>query len=245
MRAEARVVAEADGRGGTRLTTVHGEPPLLPRRTGHRAGAAEVHLVGGAAGPLGGDTLSLHLEVGPGAHLVVRTVAASLAQPSNPPAPSVLTVTATVHGRLVYLPEPTVAVDGCDHHTMSIVDLGDGAELLWREELVTGRHGEPPGDLCTTTTIRGAARTILRHDLAIGPRTPTWNSPAVLHDARAAGTLVIVGPQAPARTVLMSPTAALMPLGNHPNAAMISATAPDAPSLRKALDGAIGYHTGT
>jgi urease accessory protein len=52
MRAFARIVAEADGRGGTRLTALRGESPLLPRRTGARAGAGvTVHLVGGAAGP--------------------------------------------------------------------------------------------------------------------------------------------------------------------------------------------------
>ena len=64
MRAYARVVAEADGHGGTRLVRLRGEPPLLPRRTGTGTGPATVHLVGGAAGPLGGDELRLDIEVG-------------------------------------------------------------------------------------------------------------------------------------------------------------------------------------
>ncbi|MEV0714594.1 urease accessory protein UreD [Asanoa sp. NPDC050611] len=234
MRAEARLVAEANGRGGTRLATVYGEPPLLPRRTGNGGDHVEVHLVGGAAGPLGGDDLRIHLDVGPGAHLVVRTVAASLAQPSHPPAPSTLTITATVRGSLAWLPEPTVAVAGCDHETTSIVDLADGAELMWREELIAGRHGERPGDLTTRTTVRYAGCTILRHDLAIGAHHDA--GPATIGGARAVGTLLVVGRRAPTESEVRSATAAVMPLAQGP-AALVSATAPDATRLREALDG--------
>ncbi|GIF53300.1 urease accessory protein [Asanoa ferruginea] len=234
MRAEARLVAEADGRGGTRLSTMYGEPPLLPRRTGHRQTThAEVHLVGGAAGPLGGDDLRVDVEVRPGARLVVRTVAASLAQPSHPSAPSTLTVTVSVgaNGALAWLPEATIAVRGCDHRTRSIVDLADGAELLWREEIVAGRHGERSGDLATATTVRYAGRTLLRHDLAIGPRAKGWDGPAVI-GARTAGTLLIVGPDAPRQPATITPTAAVMPLAHGP-AALVSATGENA---REVLD---------
>ncbi|MEV4622004.1 urease accessory protein UreD [Asanoa sp. NPDC049573] len=238
MRAEARLVAEADGYGGTRLSTVYGEPPLLPRRTGqrHPTHAVEVHLVGGAAGPLGGDDLRIHVEVHPGARLTIRTIAASLAQPSNPSQPSTLTVTAAVGtgGALAWLPEPTVAVTGCDHLNRSIVDLDDGAELLWREEIVAGRHGEQPGDLRTAATVRYAGRTLLRHDLAVGPRALGWDGPAII-GARAAGTLLLVGPAAPRNPTTITATAALMPLEHGP-AALVTATARDARGLREALD---------
>jgi len=82
MRATARITAVADG-GRTRLVTLRSEPPILVRRTGprHADGEVEVHLVGGAAGPLGGDRLRVEVTVGPGARLCVRTVAASLALP--------------------------------------------------------------------------------------------------------------------------------------------------------------------
>ncbi|MEV4532979.1 urease accessory protein UreD [Asanoa sp. NPDC049518] len=230
MRARARLVAEADGRGGTRLSTVYGEPPLLPRRTGrqHHPTAAEVHLVGGAAGPLGGDDLRVDIRVGPGAHLIVRTVAASLAQPSHPPAPSALTITAKVGAAatLDWLPEPTVATAGCDHLNRSIVDLEDGASLRWREELVAGRHAEPSGDMRLETTVRYAGRTILRHDLGIGPRAKGWQ--AMLD--RAAGTVLLVGPEALATRAINR-----MPLANAP-AALVSATGPDARTVRAALD---------
>ncbi len=56
MRAVARIVAVADG-GTTRLAVLRGEVPLLPRRTLSPGPGMTVHLVGGAAGPLGGDDL--------------------------------------------------------------------------------------------------------------------------------------------------------------------------------------------
>ena len=55
-----------------------------------------MHLVGGAAGPLGGDRLRLEIEVGAGALLDVRSVAASLALPGAGGAQSRLEVTARV-----------------------------------------------------------------------------------------------------------------------------------------------------
>lgn len=191
VRAEARLVAEPDGRGGTRLSTVYGEPPLIWRRTG----PGTVHLVGAAAGPLGGDDLTITLDVLAGTGLDVRTVAATLALPSAPARPSRLTVRATVGAgaTLRWLPEPVIAAAGCDHRTTSTVDLDPTATLWWREEVVGGRHGEPAGDLDTATTVRRGGRTLLRHDLAIGPRVPGWDGPAVV-GGRVAGTLLVVDP---------------------------------------------------
>jgi urease accessory protein len=234
MKALARIVAEADGRGGTRLTELYGEAPLLPRRTGHGGpGPAEVHLVGGAAGPLGGDELFLELHVGAGATLVVRSVAATMALPG--PGTSMTRVSATVDGRLKWLPEPIIAVRGCDHLAESVVELGSQATLIWREELVCGRHREPSGDLQVRTTVRRSGRTISRQDLAVGPRAPGWAGPAVLGGARAAGSLLEVGgPREPGTVHCDEYSAATMRLA-PPDAVLTTAVACDAYQLRNAL----------
>ncbi|WP_433215469.1 urease accessory protein UreD [Dactylosporangium sp. CS-047395] len=181
MRAAARIVAEREG-ARTVLRVLKGEAPLLPRRTG----AHSVHLVGGAAGPLGGDELSLELEVGPGAELWVHTVAASIALPGRDGAESVLSVHATVGegGFLAFLPEPIVAAARCRHHNVSTVDLNRTARLLWREEAVFGRYGEAPGDLRLSTTIRRESRPWYRSDFTAD------SGPAVLGGARVLATLV-------------------------------------------------------
>lgn len=210
MRAFAQVVAESDGRGGTRLAVLHGESPLLLRRTGGRGGpGVTVHLVGGAAGPLRGDELRLALTVGPGAELTVRSVAAQLALPGRAGLPSSrydIQATVAAGGTLRWLPEPLIAAAGCDHRTTTHVEVAEGGSLLWRDDLVCGRHREESGDVRTETTVRYAGRTLYRHDLTVGPRASGWSGAAVLGAGRAVGTLVTAGP-----AVDLLPAAAWLP----------------------------------
>lgn len=204
MRATARIVAERDG-DRTALRVLKGEVPLLPRCTGR----SEVHFVGGAAGPLGGDDLSIEIEVGPGAALWVRTVAASVALPGRDGAASRLSVHAVVGdgGLLAWLPEPIVAAARCDHHNVSAVELAAGARLVWREEVVFGRHGEAAGDIRLATTIRRQSRPWYRGDVAVGPAHP--DGPAILGGARVLATLITTETDAGAAA---TPGAAVMPL---------------------------------
>lgn len=225
MRARAVLVAD-----GTRLTTLHGEPPLLLRRTGTAAdGATVVHLVGGAAGPLAGDRLHLRIEVTGGAAVELRSVAATVALPGRTEDRSTFTVTATVGpgATLRWLPEPLIAAAGCRHVSRAEVDLADGARLLWRDELICGRHGEQPGDLRSELHVRHAGRPLLAHDLAVGPQAPGWAGPAVLGHARAAGSLLTVNLPHP-------PTGTAMPLAGP--GTLTVALAEDGDRLRRQLD---------
>lgn len=204
MRARARITVVSDSaRGITRLAALRGDPPQLPRRTGtsdaagsDAAGEVRLHLVGGAAGPLGGDDLRLDIEVGPDARLCVRSVAASLALPGPGGGQSRLTITARVGsgGRLRWLPEPLIGAAGCDHLTTTTIELAEGAALLWREELICGRYAERVGDVRIETTLRYGGRTLFRNDLAVGPRAPGWSGAAVLGGARAVGSVLVVDP---------------------------------------------------
>jgi urease accessory protein len=226
VKAAARIVAEADGHGGTRLVELYGEAPLLPRRTG----PSRIHLVGGAAGPLGGDDLHVDIRVGPGAHLSVHTVAATLALPGPACSRSLVTATVAEDASLTWLPEPIVAARGCDHRAESRVDLHATARLHWREELVCGRHGESCGDLTLAMTIRRSGAPLYRHDLTVGPRAPWWSGPAVLGDSRCAGTLVVVDTPLEPR---VGEGFARMPLAGR--GYVVSAVAPQAHLLRARL----------
>jgi len=241
MRATARLVAVGDGRGGTRLAVLRSEPPLLLRRTGPRGASpeAQVHLVGGAAGPLGGDRLRLELEVSAGARLTVHTAAASLALPGRAGEQSLLEVHATVAagGRLRWLPEPLIAVTGCDHTSAARVELAEGAALAWRDILVCGRHGEPTGDVRMALDARYAGRTLLRSELAVGPRAPGWDGPAVLGQGRAVGSVLLVDPawtdRAP-RPFPVGSSAAVLPLATGP-AVLATAVGVDVRVVRESL----------
>jgi urease accessory protein len=236
MRARARVVATGDDRGGTRLETVRSEPPLVLRAT-----PEALYLVGGAGGPLGGDDLRLDIEVGPGARLVIRTAAASVAQPGRGPEPSTVQVRATVAagGMLHWLPEPVVAARGCDHHMTATISLHGDARLVWREEIILGRHHEAGGSVVTRNHVDLDGTALLRHELALGPLHPSAAGPAVTAGARAVGSVLLVGPSwgASERPLLLAATAVVLPLAR--SGAQVLALAENASTLRRHLEAGV------
>ncbi|MCO1613239.1 urease accessory protein UreD [Micromonospora sp. CPM1] len=237
MRAYARLVARADGRGGTVLAELRGETPLLLRQTPGSGRGVTVYVVGGAAGPLAGDDLRLEIDVGPGAAVRLHTVAASVALPGRPGAVSRMAVRAVVHdgGALRWLPEQLVAAAGCAHLAESRVELAAGAMLTWRDEVICGRYGEAPGGAVVHTRVDYDGRPLLRQSLEVGPGAPGWAGPAVLGGAPATGSLLVVDPSLPHETATVEGTVARLPLASGP-ATLWTATAPDAHTLRAHLD---------
>ncbi len=215
--AAASVEAVAGPGGTTRLPVLASQAPLVLRRT-----PAAVYLVGGAAGPLGGDSLALRIAVGPGAFLRLRTAAAAVALPGPDGAESVLRVCATVAdgGRLEYLPEPVVVTDGARHATLVSVTLAAGAALLLRDEVLLGRHGEAGGTARTELNVTYAGRPLLRQSLSVSGTDPASLGPAVLAGHRAVGSLLLAGSPCgpgpglgcPAVPQPTGPSVAVMPL---------------------------------
>jgi urease accessory protein len=244
MHATSRLVAQARPDGNTALAACRSEPPLVLRRTGSGGPVAKVHLVSAAAGPLGGDGLRLEIEVGRGARLVLRTVAASVALPGPAGAWSRFEVRARVAagGELVWLPEPLVAAGGCRHRMSADVEVADAGQLRWRDELIWGRYDEPGGDVVSSLTVSYAGKALLAHELALGPSAPGWNGPAVLAGARAAGSVLAAGhdpllSDAVCEMAHDSPeaTSAVLPLAGP--GVLVTAVAPDALTLRRRLAG--------
>jgi urease accessory protein len=227
--ATAAIVAEADARGRTRFPVLRSQAPLVLRRT-----PDAVYLVGGAAGPIGGDSLELRIDVRAGGALRVRTAAAAVALPGPDGRESVLTVTAAVGpgGRLEYLPEPVVVCAGARHATIIRVTLAAGASLLLRDELILGRHGEPGGASRTSLAADYAGRPLLRQALEVSGADPVSLGPAILAGHRAIGTLLHVDP---ARTASLGGDAevAVMPLAGP--GILVTALAHDAVTLRQRL----------
>lgn len=232
MKARATVVAEPDGMGGTRLASLRSEAPMVLRPT-----PTGVYLVGGAAGPIGGDRLVLDIDVRAGAGLTMRSSAASLVFPG--PGPSVVEVRARVAygASLGWLVEPLVAVRECRHQVQARVHVETGGRLLWREELVLGRHQEEGGSVVSRMSLDVGGHPVLRHELAFGPGPGSWSSAAVGAGARSAGSLVIVDPSwadAPPSAAALGPRAALLSLSGP--AVQVTALADDARALRALLD---------
>lgn len=196
MRACARIVADADSRGATRLTALAGQAPLLLRRTGPPGATATVHLVGGAAGPIGGDRFDYVVDVGAGARVEVESNASSVVLPGPDGAESRLDIRARIGGRgaLLWRPQPQIAACAARHRTDSRVDLDAAASLVWREEIVLGRSGETPGSIAARLRVRRAGRPLIDHEVALGPDHAGSLGPAVTGGHRAVGTVLLVDP---------------------------------------------------
>ncbi|APE34415.1 urease accessory protein [Nocardia mangyaensis] len=156
-------------------------PGRLPRidavggLAGRHTGVDTVHLIGTAATPLGGDELDISIVVRPGARLVVRSVAATIALPST------ATPLSVAHWRfevgegaeLDFDPEPTIVAGGAHHHTVTAVLLAPDARLRLRERVQLGRSGEDGGGWRGDVIADLGEIPLLRHRLELGAGTVT------------------------------------------------------------------------
>jgi len=233
LRAHASARAEyVEGR--TRLVEIRSEAPLVLRST-----PDALYLVGGAAGPLGGDELALDVVVGCGACLAVRSAAATLAQPGPGSAPSRATLRFEVGdaATLDWHPEPLVSVQGSDHLVDTTVSLSRSARLNLVDELVLGCADEASGRIRVRCRVAREGAILLAHDLDLGPGSPGWDGAAVMGGARALFTMLRVGPDAPATASVTvnaedGSRAAWMPLA--PEASLLLAIGPNLLATRRA-----------
>lgn len=237
MLARARLTTAVAG-GRTVATELRSEAPLLLRAAA-RADHLEVHLVGGAAAPLGGDDLRLDLDIGADSALRVRSVAAQLAQP-DPRGRSSVAVT-DVHiaagADVDWAPEPLISVAGSDHRTTTVLRIELGARLRWTDTIVLGRTGEPPGRIAARLRVEVDGAPLLDHDLVAGlaragvahagDRDPL-GGPGANGRARTLTSTVLIGPDAPtaadSRVGADGIRAATLPLA--PGAALLVHLAP-------------------
>ena len=161
-----------DSRGHTVVRRMRCEVPMLVRVVDEPGPTLSLAMVGGAAGPLGGDRLRFRLEVGVGAHVAVRSVAAAMAQPGPAGEPSQLDVDIVVAERasLDWRPQPTVSVVGSDHRAVVRLSATGSSIVTMHEGVSLGRHGEPPGRfaLRERVTIDGVGSARPRNGLRAG-----------------------------------------------------------------------------
>ena len=140
MRTCVEIVARA-GRAGTVLPVLRSTGQLAVRRTG----AATVHLVSTAFGPLGGDEVDIRLVVEHGATLAVRSVAAAVALPARGGRePSVQRIRATVDGSLDLRLEPTVVAARAHHVADLVADLSAESGFTATEQVLLAERAKNP-----------------------------------------------------------------------------------------------------
>jgi urease accessory protein len=106
-----------------------------------------VYVLHPPGGVVGGDRLRVDVDVGPGAHALLTTPAATKVYRTAGAAASIdnrLTVAAG--GKLEWLPQETILFDGCDVATRTRVELAAGAAFVGLELVCFGlpaRAGQP------------------------------------------------------------------------------------------------------
>jgi urease accessory protein len=238
----------ADGTTGTRVHTLRSEPPLLLRVTGAATSevfpgrhGAQVHLVAGAAGPLGGDQLHLEIDVAAGTTLFLREVGSTLLLPGQHAGTSITRTHIHVApgATFTWEAEPIIAAQGCNHRNDVHVTLDDGAHLLLRDSIVLGRYGEQPGDLRHRLRIRYADKSLYAQELTIGTPGPGWAGPAVTDGHHSLGSILVVSAALRHDHLVPAPApeTAVSPLPGP--GLVITAAAPDALALSQRLNAAL------
>ena len=134
--------------GQTRLLTNAQRPPLkVIRAFPLPSGGVLVHLHNLSGGVLGGDQLSLTVELSSQAYAQLTTTSATRiyrARPGIPAACQTTIVRVQDSGLLEYLPDPIIPFAGSRYQQHTQIDLATDAGLFWWETLAPGRtaHGE-------------------------------------------------------------------------------------------------------
>jgi urease accessory protein len=188
LSATATVAADLEG-GRPRIRWTQAWPIVL-RPTAN----AQVHLVHGAGGPLGGDVLMLDVRVGAGAALAVRSAGATIVQPGRGSVPARwdFDVVVGAGGSLDWAPEPTVVTDGADYRTSLRINLGAGARAIIREVVVLGRHGGVGGRYRGRLDVSVDGNPLLAHTTLLDGADRALCGPGGTAGARAVGTLILV-----------------------------------------------------
>jgi urease accessory protein UreH len=153
-------------------------------------------LIGEAAHRVGGDDLHARFDVGVGCCALIRSMDPLVARHGS----SSCTTTVSV-GRdamLAWCPEPSVATTDADHTNNVVVRLGANSRLLWTDEFeLDYEEGQSPGTWRSRLRVAREGWPAVSCDVAIGPGSHLWRTPAVLGGAEAVVSVVVVDPEHP------------------------------------------------
>ena len=197
MISSTSIVLGADRDGRTVVRQMHCEVPMLVRVVGEPGPVLNLALVNGTAGPLGGDRLSFRLELLAGTRVMVRSVAAALAQPGPHGEHSEQSVELVVAAGacLDWQPQPAVSVVGSDHRVLMRLDATRTSTVTMREGVFLGRHGEPPGRFVLRERVAIDGVAVLDHETMFA--TGALMGPGAQGAARTMTTEVSIGSSLP------------------------------------------------
>jgi urease accessory protein len=217
-------------------------PPLTLRQVrSETRDRCELRLVGTAAGPLASDDLSVWVRLRPGAKATLRATGASVAQGRGHGNAAALSIRADLAegADLVADPGALVVCRGSRIDVRVELTLGAGAAVEWRELIVLGRTGEPPGQATLRWDVTRLGRPVLRQFLDLAPGAAVTGSVLTAGSARTTGHRVlacalIADPAITRRTVVASATAIAQRIDEH--TLLVTVLDDDAARATKQLD---------
>jgi urease accessory protein len=135
---EGRRGAAGSAAPATRLTSRAHRGPLVVQRPFYPEGPGvpHVYVLHPPGGVVGGDSLRVEVSVGPRAHALVTTPAATkVYRTRGPRATQVQRLTVAAHAALEWLPQETILHDGAAIDLDTTVVLADGARFIGLETL--------------------------------------------------------------------------------------------------------------
>lgn len=129
--------------GQTQMQVHEQQPPLkVIRAFPLPAGGALVHLHNISGGVLGGDALTINVQIAAGAYAQLTSTSATRIYRCSPRAltsTQAYTVQIQENGLLEYLPDPLIPFAGARYRQQTQITLSPGAGLFWWETVAPGR----------------------------------------------------------------------------------------------------------
>jgi urease accessory protein len=186
-------VRQTHGRHRTSLAT----GLLRPQLVHSRPGWCRIGLVATTALLLGGDTVELQVEVGPGARLDLFDVAGTVAfNGRGAPACWRVRIILDERATLRMSAEPFIVADGADVTRSLALELAQGATALIRETVILGRAGERGGRVRASTRVRVEGQPACFEDLDLDAST-TRTLPGMLSDFHVLDSILALGQPGP------------------------------------------------
>lgn len=153
---------------------------LRETRLGAAGSGQHVSMLGSAAGPVGGDELTMSVRVGPGATLCVEAIAATMVFPAPSGARSSqhLEIDVADGGHLRWLGQPLLVIAEGNHLQTTSITLAPTARLEFNDEVALGRSNELPGRLETHLRVVRGGRPLLDQRQVYDPANPAWGTTA-------------------------------------------------------------------
>lgn len=152
--------------------------------------------VGSGASPVGEDHVRVRVDIGPGVHVSMRSVAAMVVYAARGAGTRWTTELHVAEGaRLDWRPQPVVLTDRAHHRSTTILHAAPGAVVTVDEVLVLGRTGEVAGMLESTLAAHLGDTPVLL--TSFDTSLPGWSGPAGVDGDTVVAQRLHLGPECP------------------------------------------------